>query len=95
MRKGCPKLQDMVEVHRASSDKRERAASVSRPVGVECQPNLGAPLLRDEKGRREWIEHELDMCCQVLDPPLPQDKQSSPVLPFMAPQPVKQRMTEF
>lgn len=55
-----------MDVHRASSEKRERAAPVSKSVGgVECQPNAAAPLLRDEKSRREWIEHELDMCCQV------------------------------
>ena len=36
---------------------------------VECQPNNAAPLLRDEKARREWVEHELDMSGQVLNPP--------------------------
>lgn len=35
--------------------------------GIEAQPNSMAPLLRDEKARREWIEHELDMCCQVQE----------------------------
>jgi len=59
--------QDIMEVHRASNEKRERAASVVKSVGgVECQPNAAAPLLRDEKSRRDWIEHELDMCCQVI-----------------------------
>ena len=58
--------QDIMDVHRASNEKRERAASVSKSGnGVECQPNASAPLLRDDKGRRDWIEHELDMCCQV------------------------------
>lgn len=55
-----------MDVHRASNEKRERAASLSKSAtGVECQPNASAPLLRDEKSRRDWIEHELDMCCQV------------------------------
>ncbi len=55
-----------MDVHRASNEKRERAASMSKSgSGVECQPNAAAPLLRDEKSRRDWIEHELDMCCQV------------------------------
>lgn len=60
----CALAQDIMDVHRASNEKRERAASLSKSAtGVECQPN--APLLRDEKSRRDWIEHELDMCCQV------------------------------
>jgi hypothetical protein len=57
--------QDMLELHRTSGEKRERSASLFKPSGVECQPNMSAPLLRDEKSRREWIEHELDMSCQV------------------------------
>ena len=71
--------QEMVEVQRASTERRERSGSVSsaaerRPSaaalgsGVEVQPNGGAPLLRDEKARRDWVEHELDMCCQVRAP---------------------------
>ena len=57
-------LQDMMELHRVSGEKRA-AVAASKPAGVECQPNAAAPLLRDEKARREWVEHELDMCCQV------------------------------
>lgn len=57
-------MQDMTELHRVSGEKRA-AAAASKPAGVECQPNAAAPLLRDEKARREWVEHELDMCCQV------------------------------
>lgn len=26
------------------------------------QPNAGAPLLRTERARREWVEQELDLC---------------------------------
>lgn len=37
----------------------------TRGNGIEAQPNNTAPLLRDEKARKEWIEYELDMCCQV------------------------------
>lgn len=32
---------------------------------VECQPNQHAPLLRDEKARKSWVERELDACCAV------------------------------
>ena len=62
--------QAMVEVQRAGGEaRRERApavaaAAAARP-GVECQPNGSAPLLRDEKARREWLELELNICCQV------------------------------
>ena len=31
----------------------------------ECQPNAGAPLLRDEAARRSWVEQELAACCTV------------------------------
>ena len=31
------------------------------------QPNPQAPLLRNERMRREWIEKELDLCNQVGD----------------------------
>lgn len=58
-----------MELHRVSGEKRS-AVAASRPAGVECQPNAAAPLLRDEKARREWVEHELDMCCQVSLQPL-------------------------
>ena len=57
-------VQDMTELHRVSGEKRA-AVAANKPAGVECQPNAAAPLLRDEKARREWVEHELDMCCQV------------------------------
>jgi hypothetical protein len=29
---------------------------------LELQPNAGAPLLRTEKARREWVEQELELC---------------------------------
>ncbi|GAX80469.1 hypothetical protein CEUSTIGMA_g7908.t1 [Chlamydomonas eustigma] len=31
-------------------------------IPVEVQPNPHAPLLRNEKARRDWLEKELDMC---------------------------------
>lgn len=34
---------------------------------VDCQPNQWAPLLRDEKSRRDWVERELDACCASYD----------------------------
>ncbi len=58
-----------MDLHRVSGEKRA-AVAASKPAGVECQPNAAAPLLRDEKARREWVEHELDMCCQVSLQPL-------------------------
>lgn len=61
----CAALQEMLEVHRGANEKRERTGSIFNTNLVECQPNSGAPLLRDEKGRRDWIEHELDLSCQV------------------------------
>jgi hypothetical protein len=32
------------------------------PADLELQPNAGAPLLRTEKARREWVEQELELC---------------------------------
>ncbi|KAK9835062.1 hypothetical protein WJX81_008045 [Elliptochloris bilobata] len=67
------RLKEMVEVHRAARSeadaRRERSASAAAarpgaPAGPECQPNAGAPLLRDERARREWLEHELGLACQ-------------------------------
>ena len=61
-------MQDMMEVHKGAAEKRERTAiarGTSGPQGIEVQPNNAAPLLRDEKARREWVEQELDMACQV------------------------------
>ncbi len=46
----------------------ERSASVlGGPLSVDCQPNQMAPLLRDEKSRRDWVERELDACCASYD----------------------------
>eukprot|EP00803_Ostreobium_quekettii_P004619 evm.model.scf_3423.1 EVM.evm.TU.scf_3423.1 scf_3423:4192-12887(+) len=36
-------------------------------VAVECQPNLHAPLLKDEKARREWLEREINVCNRSWD----------------------------
>lgn len=59
-------LQEMIEVHRGREDSKAKAqASAKASSLVECQPNTGAPLLRDEKARRDWVERELDICCQV------------------------------
>jgi len=69
----------MVEVHRAARSqadaRHERAATAAAarpggPPGPECQPNAGAPLLRDERARREWLEHELGLACQARGPPV-------------------------
>jgi hypothetical protein len=29
---------------------------------LELQPNASAPLLRNSKARREWIEQEMELC---------------------------------
>ena len=56
----------MIEVHRGREDSKAKAQATAKANSlVECQPNTGAPLLRDEKARRDWVERELDICCQV------------------------------
>lgn len=64
--------QEMIEVHKGREDKQAKAQATARANNlVECQPNTGAPLLRDEKARRDWVERELDICCQVGVPHSP------------------------
>jgi len=41
---------------------RNRVQRNESTVNVECQPNAGAPLLRSEPARRQWLEQELDLC---------------------------------
>lgn len=43
------------------------AAAAAAAADGECQPNPMAPLLRDEKGRREWVEGELDAHCATFE----------------------------
>ncbi len=53
-------------MHRGREDSKAKAQATAKANSlVECQPNTGAPLLRDEKARRDWVERELDICCQV------------------------------
>ncbi|KAK9792731.1 hypothetical protein WJX73_010908 [Symbiochloris irregularis] len=61
------RLKEQTEIHRGAAEKRERVAAVRALQGIEVQPNNAAPLLRDEKARREWVEQELDMACQTID----------------------------
>ncbi|KAL3131725.1 hypothetical protein ABBQ38_007446 [Trebouxia sp. C0009 RCD-2024] len=62
------RLHEMIEVHKGREDKQAKAQATARANSlVECQPNTGAPLLRDEKARRDWVERELDICCQSFD----------------------------
>jgi len=64
--KSCVCKQEMIEVHRGREDSKAKAQATAKANSlVECQPNTGAPLLRDEKARRDWVERELDICCQV------------------------------
>ena len=56
-------------MHRGREDSKAKAQATAKANSlVECQPNTGAPLLRDEKARRDWVERELDICCQVTPP---------------------------
>jgi len=62
-------VQEMVEVHQRAGDTRSQRPLQPKSNGAEAQPNNSAPLLRDEKSRQQWVENELDMCCQVPAPP--------------------------
>ena len=48
-----------------AAGKEQAYAEPCGSVQVELQPNNAAPLLRDERARREWLERELDMSSQV------------------------------
>ena len=62
-----PWLQDLVEVHQRANDaKAQRPAGPFLSASCEAHPTNTASLLRDDKARKQWIEHELDMCCQVI-----------------------------
>ena len=62
----CLLLQDMIDLHRQRDDAKSKAqAAAKQSTPVECQPSASAPLLRDEKARRDWVERELEFCCQV------------------------------
>ncbi|KAL4427717.1 hypothetical protein ABPG75_001806 [Micractinium tetrahymenae] len=43
------------------------ATAAAAAADSECQPNPMAPLLRDDKGRREWVEGELDAHCASFE----------------------------
>jgi hypothetical protein len=36
--------------------------AVAAGADLELQPNASAPLLRNSKARREWIEQEMELC---------------------------------
>jgi len=50
---------------KAQKDASKRSGAVG--VAVECQPNLHAPLLKDDKGRRDWLEREINICNRSWD----------------------------
>ncbi|KAI8464754.1 MAG: hypothetical protein J3K34DRAFT_525930 [Monoraphidium minutum] len=53
------RLRELMEVQaRARIQRTNEAARES----MEMQPNAGAPLLRSERARREWVEQEVDLC---------------------------------
>ena len=56
----------MIDLHRQRDDAKSKAQAAAKQANpVECQPSASAPLLRDEKARRDWVERELEFCCQV------------------------------
>lgn len=58
--------QDMIDLHRQRDEAKSKAqVAAKQATPVECQPSASAPLLRDEKARRDWVERELEFCCQV------------------------------
>eukprot|EP00798_Chlamydomonas_sp_ICE-L_P008275 gene8275-1544_t len=66
------KLKDLhtlgqASVARERAAKSEAAAPVIGPDGAEVRPNSGAPILRTEHQRREWLEAELDSCNQSFE----------------------------
>ncbi|KAK9846882.1 hypothetical protein WJX84_000810 [Apatococcus fuscideae] len=65
------RLQEMIEVHKQTAEARGRGMSGLPPAStapkLDCQPNASAPLLRDEKSRKDWIDRELDICNQSFD----------------------------
>ncbi len=62
-RKRLKEVQLMRDTSAQSKEANARAASAG--AEVECQPNTSAPLLRDDKARKAWVERELDACCAV------------------------------
>ena len=59
---GC--MQEIVTLtSKAQNDARKRAGA--QTGAVECQPNPHAPLLKDDKSRREWLEREINICNRV------------------------------
>lgn len=60
------RLKEIVSLtNKAQNDARRRAGA--QAGAVECQPNLHAPLLKDDKSRREWLEREINMCNRSWD----------------------------
>lgn len=58
-------MQEVADRGRKDRADRKALAGGGGGDGVELQPHANAPLLRTDKQRREWIEHELDECNQA------------------------------
>ena len=58
-------MQEIVALTTKAQKEASKRAGGAAGVAVECQPNLHAPLLKDEKGRREWLEREINICNRV------------------------------
>ncbi|GBF91684.1 kinesin family member heavy chain [Raphidocelis subcapitata] len=56
------RLRELIEVQARARNQRADAAAARGGGELEMQPNAGAPLLRSERARREWVEQELDLC---------------------------------
>ena len=56
-----------VERSAASASAAPGSAAAAATAEQEVQPNAMAPLLRDERSRREWMEAELDAYCSSYE----------------------------
>ena len=61
--------QDVEKMHSRGAREAGPAAGnlrLAEGSGMEMQPNVDAPLLRDDSARRKWLQQELTKCCEVL-----------------------------
>lgn len=56
-----------VERSAASASAAPGSTAAAAAAEKEVQPNAQAPLLRDERSRREWVEAELDAYCSSYE----------------------------